>query len=63
MGLIYGGVPWWHTTLAGSGRWDRLMGTCHGGVRLDRGDGIDLWGRTMGSAAPVVSGIDLWGMR
>ena len=39
------------------------MGTCHGGVRLDRGDGIDFWGRTMGSATPVVSGIDLWGMR
>ena len=25
------------------------MGACHGGARLDQGDGIDLWGRAMGA--------------
>ena len=62
MGVIYGGVPWWRTTLAGSGRWYWLMGTCHGGARLDLGDGIDLWGCAMGSATPVGSGRWNWFM-
>ena len=56
MGLIYGGVPWGHTTLAGLGRWDWFMGKCHGGARLDRGNGIDLWGRAMGRATLARSG-------
>ena len=61
MGLIHGGTPWGHATLAGSGQWDRFMGVrdpdwigamvlIDGSSRhwLDRRNGIDLWGHVMG---------------
>ena len=40
------------------------MGTHHGGARLDRGDGIDLWGHAMGVRhwLDVGDGIELWGV-
>ena len=89
-GIDSGGLPWGHTTLAGSGWWDWFMGVCrgacntgwigamgliygirHGGTRLDRGDGIDLRGHTigmwrclghvMGARLDQRDGIDLWG--
>ena len=39
------------------------MGMHHGGARLDRGDGIDLWGHAMGVRhwLDVGDGIELWG--
>ena len=45
MGLLHGGMPGGHVTLAGSGHWDRFMGACHEDTRhwLDWGNGIDLW--------------------
>ena len=63
MWLIYGGVPWWRTTLAGSGWWDWLMGTCHGGARLDRVMGLICGGAPWGARhrLDLGDGIDLWG--
>ena len=47
MELIRGGEPRGCTTLTRSGRWDWFMWARNGGARhwLDRGDGIDSWGR------------------
>ena len=47
MGLIHGGTPWRRATLAGPGWWDWFMGVRHGSAQhwLERGDGINLWGR------------------
>ena len=43
LGARHGGA-----TLDGCGLWAGVMGACYGGVQLDRGDGMDLWGRAMG---------------
>ena len=53
---ICGGMPWGPKSLAGSGRWDWIMGICdngwigamelfHGDMRhwLEQGNGVDLW--------------------
>ena len=47
MKLICGGAPKGHTTLTRSWWWGWFMWAHHGGARhwLDRGDGIDSWGR------------------
>ena len=55
------GIDWWGCAMVPYDTgWIRAMvlidgGKCHGGARLDRGDGIDLWGHAMGSATLVVS--------
>ena len=56
--LIHWGVPWGHTTLVGSGRWDCVMGEHPVGMRhwLDQGDGIDFWARAMGTGLGWVEG-------
>ena len=62
MGLICRGTPW-GATLVGCEWWDWFMGVFHGGAQLDRGDGIDLWRRTMGRITLDWSGWGNWFMR
>ena len=72
---ICGGVPWGRRSLAGSGRWDWIMGICdngwigamelfHGDMRhwLEQGNGIDLWGCAVGHATRAGSGRWDWFM-
>ena len=69
------GIDWWgcavgHAKRAGLGRWDWFMGYILG-TRLDRGNGIDLRGHTigvwhwlghvMGARVDQWDGIDFWG--
>ena len=62
MGLICSGTPW-GATLIGCEWWDWFMGVFHGGAQLDRGDGIDLWRRTMGHITLARYGWGNWFMR
>ena len=61
MGLIHGGLPWGHATLAGSGQWDWFMAVCstgwNGVIRLIHG------GLPWGYATLAGSGWWDWFMR
>ena len=63
------GIDWWGCAMGACDTgWIRKMGVIHGGMRhwLDRGDGIDSWGRARHGAMrhwlDRCDGIDSWGM-
>ena len=66
MGLIHGGLPWGHTTLAGSGQWDWFMAVCSTGWNGVMGlipGGLPWWHATVAWSGrwDWFMGVCLWG--